>query len=741
MMTAAAAGRDWSVYDRPDLLDTVSPPDAQGERHLLLSLPGLHCASCVARVEKVFGDLGVHSEVNLAARTAEVAWTSHDAPLSRILGALDASGYAPQVLAQVPELQRPAQQQRSALRRVAVAVLGSMQVMMLAWPAYTHAGSIDPSIALLLRYAQWLFATPVVIYSGWPFFASAWRALRARMVNMDVPVAIALAVAYIVSAWRTIAGAGEMYFDTATMFVLLLGIGRYFEGRTRALASERLRVLAGQATLTAMRRGAGGIEQVPLSALRLADELVVAPGAAVPIDGVVIDAPAELDESLLTGESKPVTRRLGDRVLAGSINVGRLTITVRCTALGAATRLSQITQLLHRAQSERPAFALLSDRLAAWFIGIVLLLAAVAAWNWRDQPDVALSVALAVLVASCPCALALAVPTAFAAATSRLAAQGVLVVHARMLSRLTAVDTIVFDKTGTLTGTELNISHIVAAPGVDDQHCLAIAAALQAGGIHPIARAFARTPTRLAARNVAQMPGGGVEGDVDGERWTLGAAPTAGVDGWIVEARQTDPQLTWIALGHPSTIALFALAAKEREEAAEVIAALRASGKHIQLSSGDAAEAVTHLADRLGIAQRSARQSPEQKLARLQALRAQGRVVMAVGDGVNDAPLLGAADVAVVMPSGAALAQSSADAILIGDSLRGLPLLLEVAARTRRLIAQNLAWALAYNIAVLPLAAANLLHPWLAALGMSLSSLLVVANSLRIAPAPWRERK
>ncbi|HZP13979.1 MAG TPA: cation-translocating P-type ATPase [Nevskiaceae bacterium] len=730
---------DWAIYDRAELLDTVSPADERGRRHLLLSLPGLHCASCVARVEKVFDQLGVHGEVNLAARTAEVDWTSREAPLSRILGALEQSGYEPRVLAQVSELRRPANEQRAALRRIAIAVLGSMQVMMLAWPAYSHAGSIDASLALLLRYAQWLFATPVVIYSGWPFFASAAQALRSRMVNMDVPVALALVVAYATSAWRTMSGDGELYFDTATMFVLLLGIGRYFEGRTRAAASERLRVLAGQVTLTAMRRRDAVVEQVPVSALRVGDEVIVAPGAAIPIDGVVMDEPGELDESLLTGESKPVTRRAGDRMLAGSLNVGSGNLLMRCTAIGASTRLSQITQLLHHAQSERPAFALLSDRVAAWFIGIVLALALVGAWHWRAEPDVAISVALAVLVASCPCALALAVPAVFAASTSKLAADGVLVVHARILSRLAAVDTIVFDKTGTLTGTELRVSHIVTAPGVDDRRCLEIAAALQAGGIHPIARAFARTPTQLVARDVRQSPGAGLEGDVGGTRWSLRAA-NAVEDSWIAQAIESNPELTWIALGNPTTAALFGLAAAERGEAPEVVRALRASGREIHLLSGDAMGPVTHLADQLGIDRRAARQTPEQKLARLQALRKQGRVVMAVGDGVNDAPLLGAADVAVVMPAGAALAQSSADAILIGDSLRGLPAMFDAGAHSQKLIAQNLAWALVYNLSVLPLAAANLLHPWLAALGMSLSSLLVVANALRLAPAPWRRR-
>jgi Cu2+-exporting ATPase len=724
---------DWSVYDRPELRDSVSLPRAGKRRELLLSLDGIHCAACVGRVEKLLSAHGASARISLAAKTAEIQWAADREPLSALLRSLDDAGFAPRVLAQSAPLQAPASEQRAALIRIGIAVLGSMQVMMLAWPAYTHAQDVDPALSMLLRYAQWLFATPVVLYAGLPFFLNAWHALKAWTVNMDVPVALALAVAYGVSAARTVLDRGDVYFDSATMFVMLLAIGRYFEGRTRARASERLRVLAGQRALTAARRKSGRIEQVAIATLAIGDEVLVAPGDAVPVDGRVVGVAGELDEALLTGESRPVLRGVGDRALAGTVNVGTQMLTLRVDAVGAKTRLSQITQLLQRAQSQRPAFALLADRISGAFIVVVLVLSIAAGWFWLDSGfDTSLSVALAILVASCPCALALAVPAAFAAATSRLAAEGILVVNPRALSRLAQVDTVLFDKTGTLTSAQFQIAEVVPASDVVADECLRIAAALEAGGIHPIARAFAQVETPNAASQVTHMTGRGIGGVVRGRHYFLGAVDATGAASDLPAALLDQPHLTWLVLRSDRPLAYIGLSSPARPESRAIVGELQRAGRNVHLLSGDSAEAVRALARDIGIGTHHARQTPEQKLAHLQALQSTGRVVLAVGDGVNDAPLLGAADIAVVMPQGAALAQGSADAILIGDSLAGVPRLIEVGARVRRLIAQNIAWALLYNIAVLPLAAANMLHPWLAALGMSVSSLLVVGNALRI---------
>jgi Cu2+-exporting ATPase len=732
---AAETTADWSVYDRPALRDTVSA--ARGSaREMLVALDGMHCAACVARVERTLRGRASGVRVNLTARMVEFAWDPARTPLSGILAALDHAGFRPRVLADDAALRAQARERRAELARLGVSVILSMQVMMLAWPGYFSDAPTEPALTQLFRWSQWLLATPVVLYGGWPFFRNAWRALAQRALDMDVPVAAALAIAYLASSWHTLAGVGELWFDSATMFVAFLGAGRYLEGRTRGLATERLRRLASTQALTAHRLEGATVVDVPAADVRIEDLLEVRAGESVPVDGRLEGAAAELDESLLTGESLPVWREHGTRLLAGSLNVGALPLVLRAERVGADTHLSHVARLLHRAQSERPRFQQLADRLAGHFILAVLLLAALGAWLALERgSDAALSVALAVLVASCPCALSLAVPAAIAAASSRLAAGGALLARPEALARLRDVDTVLFDKTGTLTHQGLAIAAVRPLGGLDASRCTAIAAALERGSAHPIARAFADTPAIAVADAVTHAPGHGVAGTIDGERYALGSASLV-----QLAARDLPPHevgLTWLVLTRGATpLALFGLAAAVRPEAAAVVGALRARGCAVEMLTGDSVGAGEALAGRLGIETVRARQTAQDKLARLRALQAAGHRVLAVGDGVNDAPFLAGADVAVAMPQGAALAQARADVILLGDSLEPLPRLLDTARRAMRIARQNLAWALAYNLAVLPLAVVGALPPWLAALGMSLSSLLVVSNALRVSLEP-----
>lgn len=739
-----AAPTDWRVYDRPELLETVSFERRDGLREALVALEALHCAACVARLEKRLAGQVRALSVNLPARVVEFAWDPRAVPLSRILNTLDEAGFAPRVLAQVQDARAAIAERRAAVSRIGVAALCGMQVMMLAWRSYFVGGGDGSALDDLLRWAQWVLATPAVLYAGWPFFRGAARAFSERALNMDVPVALALAIAYLASAWRTVSGHGEIYFDSATMFVLFLSVGRFLEGRTRARAAERLRLLAESQPLSARRRTpAGGVEEVPIGRLAVGDEILVAPGEAVPVDGVLMADPAELDEALVTGESRPVRRAPGERALAGSLNAGARPLTLRVEAVGGATTLSQLARLLARAQGERPRFQQLADRLAGHFILAVLVLAALGAWfAWRHGPDAALSVALAVMVASCPCALSLAVPTAFAAASSRLAAAGVLVARPEALGRLPHIDTVLFDKTGTLTHTELTVRRIEALGDEPAGRCWELAAALENGFHHPIARALSKRGTTVVAcavRNDAQ----GVAGIVGGREYRL-CAPEQLADlpapARAILASSGAAACTWVVLAQgQGALALFGLAAAPRPEAAAVIDDLTARGLKPELLTGDAEPAARRLAHEVGIACVRARQTPADKLAYLQALQREGRRVLAVGDGLNDAPFLAAADVAVAMPQGAALAQARADVILTGGSLAGLPQLLDTARLALSRMRENLAWALLYNLAVLPLAMGGWLKPWMAALGMSLSSLLVVANALRL-PAARRSR-
>jgi Cu2+-exporting ATPase len=730
---------DWTVFDRPDLIDAISTPRAglPDAREVQLAVDGVHCASCAGRIERLLQGVASQVRVNLTAKTVEFVFVPQQATLSSIARLLDEAGFAPQVLAQDASVPGQKVRDRHVIARIGIAAIGAMQVMMLAWPLYFDAAAIDAGTTALLAWSQWLLATPVVFYSGWPFIDGAWRSLRERRLGMDVPVAASILIAYFASAARTLVGHGDLYFDAATMFVLLLGAGRYLEGRTRARAGERLRLLASRRALTALRIQDGRPFEVPISALSPGDQIQVPPGAAVPVDGILLEHAAELDESLLTGESRPVPHRGGDGVLGGSLNISPHAIRLRATGVGAQTRLAQIERLLRDAHAQRPPSQQLTDRIAAHFVlGVLILAVAAALWWWPQDSDRAISVLLAVLVASCPCALSLAVPAVRAAASSRLAASGVLLVHPDALARLTEVDTVLLDKTGTLTRSELKLvhEHILRDDGQGSPR--EIAAALEHGLSHPIAKAFKVYGNRTAGQVVLD-PNGGISGVVGGHRYWIGALPDIagpGSDAWPSSADQSG--CTWLMLrGDGGPIALFGLSAEIRPEASAVLAQLRSRGLALELVSGDSEEAVSSLARRLDFPGSRARQTPEDKLALLRTLQQQGRTVMAVGDGINDAPFLGAADVAVAMPAGAALAQARADAILIGDSLDGLVQLFELAHDARRRSVENLAWALGYNLAIIPLAMSGTLTPWIAALGMSLSSLLVVGNALRLLPA------
>ncbi|MBL6751962.1 MAG: cadmium-translocating P-type ATPase [Nevskia sp.] len=733
--------RDWTVFDRPELRPALGAEGRDG-CEVLLALDGIHCANCVARAERVLGGKAADVHVNLTARTVGFRFRPQQVRLSELLRELDRAGLEPRVLAHEEPAARAARERRLAFARIGVASICAMQVMMLAWPSYFGVRP-DHAIEQLLRWAQLAVAAPGVLWAGWPLFAAGWRAVRSGALDMNVPVALALAAAFGASALRTLAGSGDLYFDTATMFVWFLGVGRYLEGRTRARAGERLRLLAGRRALTAQRRSGGALETIPIGSLQPGDTVVVAPGDALPADGELLEVAAELDESLLTGESHPVTRQPGQAVLAGSVNGGDAPLALRVTHRGADTTLAQITRLLDLAQTRKPKVQQLADRAAGHFVAAILVFAAAGlllALLRGAGADAGLSIALAVLVASCPCALSLAVPAALAAATSRLARGGVLVTNAGALPALAAVDTVLFDKTGTLTVPRLQVGRTLCLAGLAPQECLRIAAALEHGSRHPIAAAFTVPLTApsagdgggLQAHDLRHLPGAGISGRIGDTAYWIGAAAQAGVPLPPEAAGLADDGSTVIVLTDTvRALACFALQAQLRPEARELVGELQRRGMNIEIYSGDAAEAVAAVARQLGIERYAARQSAQAKLQRLQQLQQQGATVLAVGDGLNDAPLLAAADVSAAMPQGAALTQARADLLLLGDSLGALAPALDVAQAARRRIAENLAWALGYNLVVLPLAMSGHLAPWLAAAGMSMSSLLVVGNALR----------
>jgi Cu2+-exporting ATPase len=679
----------------------------------------------------------VRASVNPATARVQVRFERERVGLGAILRAIAELGYRPHVLGSADTLEVATRERRTALKRLVVAGFGMMQVMMIAGSLYIGAtDGMDPVVREYLRVISLVMSVPVAFYSGWPFLVGAVRGLRARHFGMDLPVAVAIVGAFAMSTWNTFEGSGDVYFDSVTMFIFLLLLGRYLEMIARHRAGSTTEALLRLVPSTAVRLGAAGRERVPVAQLAAGDRVLVARGECFPADGRIVAGDTEADESLLTGESRPVPKPVGSEAIAGSLNAGQ-PVELEIGAVGQSTVLAGIVRLLERAQTERPRIARLADRAATWFVSRVLVGAAFvcAAWLYVD-PSRAFEATLAVLVATCPCALSLATPTAITAATAALARRGLLVTRADALETLAHATDVVFDKTGTLTLGRPRLERVrVLEPGLAEERALALAAALERASEHPLAHAFDGIEAS-AAFDTRVHPGRGVEGTVDGRRLRIG---TAAYVAELAGAAPSDLPEAAVLLGQSGQwLAAFTFGDAPRAEAAATVADLHALGLRARIASGDHADAVGATARQLGIDDWRARLLPEQKLAWVRELRDGGRRVLAVGDGINDAPTLRAADVSVAMGTGSSLAQASADLVALHGDLSTLGLAIRTARRTTAIVRQNLWWSAAYNVVSLPLAAFGLIPPWVAALGMSASSLLVVLNALRLSGSPGR---
>ena len=738
--TAPPAADAWTAFDRPQAQAAFVQTLANGRASAGFVVEGLRCAACAWLIERHLAPIdGVHEvRVSPATGRVQLTWQADAVRLSALLAALDALGYRPHPLP--AEARQAAQRERqTALKRLLVAGLGMMQVSSFAFAFYVAGDGLEPTVRQFLRLVSMLVALPVLLYAGRPFFAGALRGLRHRRPGMDLPVALALALAGGASVWVTFSGGQEVYFDSVVMFVFFLSVSRWFEADARARVRSVGEALAAALPASVPRLSAAGPLTVAVSELVPGDRVLVGSGAVVPADGVLVDGRTEVDEALLTGEAQPRPRQAGQALIAGSVNLGP-PVTLQVQRTGAATQLSQISHLLERAQAERPPLALQADRLAQGFITLVLLAAAAtAAYWWLAAPERWLAHTLAVLVVACPCALALATPTAFAAAAAGLARRGLLLTRGAALQGLARADTALFDKTGTLTAARAQIAATHSLDGQPAERHLAVAAALELGASHPYAQAFAPHATDLLADDRQTVPGAGVQGVVHGQQWRLGAPPFAGgADAAATTVAAPDPG-SWVGLGDGRTLAaLFRLHDPLRADAMDTLTGLRRRGLAAAIVSGDAAPAVAEVAARLNITDWQAGQTPTHKLAIIRSRQHDGKRVLMVGDGINDAPVLAGADVSVAMGGGAALAQTQADLLLLGGRLAPLLDGIDTARRTLTVVRQNLAWAALYNLLAMPLAAAGWVEPWQAALGMSLSSALVVGNSLRLLRPPRR---
>ena len=718
-------------------------------------LEGMHCAACALTIEDALRAVpGVlQADVSAATRRARVVWQPGQVKPSQWMEAVRHAGYRAMPAMDAFARDQRLRESRRALWRWLVAGFCMMQVMMYAWPAYVaQPGDLSGEMEQLLRWASWVITLPMVVFSCGPFFTSALRDIRLRRVSMDLPVALGMAITFVVSTAGTFDPAGifgkEVYYDSLTMFVFFLLTGRWLELRLRDRTAGALEAVMNRLPDSVERRAAdGSFARVATRRIGVGDTVRVLPGEAFPADGRITAGNTHADEALLTGESTPVARPVGSSVTAGSYNL-QAPVEVLVEGTGGQTRFAQIVALMESASLQKPRLAQLADRIARPFLVAVLLAAALAAaYWWPSDPGHALMVAVAVLIVTCPCALSLATPVAMLTAAGTLARHGVLVRNLQGLEALAQVDTMVFDKTGTLTRDGMALQAVHPAAGCSAQEVLALAAALARQSMHPVSRALA------AAASAQQLPLGrwqvtGLQEDaglgltatvedatgaVAARTIRLGSARHAGVANDAGGAALQVVLSEQAADGAQNELARFDLVEDLRAEASAVVQALQQDGVAVQLLSGDRRGAVQRVATQAGIAQAQGECTPQGKLAALQALQSQGHHVAMVGDGLNDGPVLAGAHVSFAFGRAVPLAQSRADFVVLGDSLALVPQTVLLARRTLRVVRQNLWWAAAYNALCVPLAVLGWMPAWLAGLGMALSSLLVVLNAARLA--------
>ena len=739
---------EWRVFDRPDMLDAFAE-SGDDTAEATVYVGKMYCAACSWLIESTLGaQAGIEAaDINPVTHRLRVRWNRDRSSLGRILGSVADLGYEPQPLAPESTTRPEVAEQRRALKRLLVASLGMMQAMMFAVGLYAgDFQGIEADMQLFLRLVSFVVTTPVVFYAARPFFAGAWRGLRRRRPGMDLPVSIAVGTAYVASTYSMLTLGEAVWFDSVAMFVFFLTLGRFLEMRARHRSIDRSTALLSVLPNTVTRIEDGVDRTVPVSQLVAGDRVKVLAGQSIPADGTLAAGRTSVDEALLTGEPRPVSRIPGDELVAGSINLDGL-IEMRVERTGGDTTLGTIHRLSERARFARPEFVQLADRIASYIVIAILLVAAAVGTYWYlAMPERAFVITLSVLVVTCPCALALATPAAFAAAGTRLAELRLLLTNGNAIEALSKATKIVFDKTGTLTeGRPVIVATQVLDSACTEDACRQIAAALEAASTHPIAAAFALDDLRQTADDCRIAIGEGVAGTVNGRRWRLGRHEFVAPGRRDHDERErrshrgvgVSPRSRWensiVYLGTDGhVVASFTLEDKVRDDARDVLKAIAALGPSLALASGDNEHAVRRTAERLGIEDYRANCSPEDKLAFLRECQQRGETVIMVGDGINDAPVLAGADASVAMAEGALLAQTNADLIMLGHSLRPLVTALRTSRQTMRIVRQNLAWAIVYNVTAVPLAALGFVPPWAAAIGMSTSSLIVVLNALRL---------
>ena len=744
------------VYDDPALQEEFVFDEGQ-DKQIQLTLEGITCAACGWLIEKQLSKVeGIKQvAVNVQERRALVTWSPFQIKLSQILSTLKRIGYVGSPFHPDEHEASYKREQKTFLKKLGLAGIMTMQVMMLMTGLYFDwFGAIELETRQYFYWVALTLTTPVVLYSGSTFYVGAAKALSARTVNMDVPVTLAIFGTYIAGIRSTVLEQGEVYFESICMFIFLLLLSRFLEHRSRHRAAQISANMMQYVPVSATKlMPDGSLTECLAKQLKIDDVVLVKPGETIPIDGVVTEGNAAVDESMLTGEFNPVRKSNNSTVYGGTVcQDGSLTIKVTQTLKNAL--VNQIVRLQASAMANKPKAAQIADNFSRYFVTAVLLISALTYGFWAYQgSDDAFWITISVLVATCPCALGLATPSALTCAMAKLNKQGILLKRADALEQITDIDTIALDKTGTLTQGKFTISNAWYADGVDSDSALSIARALESRSEHPIAKAFSHNkafnankalgdsnvhgtdnassrPTIYNVVNFTVTPGGGISGEINDTLFSMGSAQFC-----VHESQQKllkdYPSANVFLTVKGRIMAAFEVSDTLREDTQETLNIL-AKSHTLAVLSGDTQQNVDALTASLPISTAKGGLTPEQKYDAVQAMQQSGAKVMMMGDGINDAPVLASADVAIAVGNATDVAKTAADVILLGDQLLSVPALIKTAHQVKQKIRQNIGWSVGYNVLILPFAVSGLLSPWMAVVGMSLSSIIVVTNSTRL---------
>ena len=736
-----------AIFDNPQVQTEFVSVNDDSSKEAKLIIEGISCPACVWLIESRLSSLaGIsHVSVNYSTQRSRICWQESIISLSDILTAITKLGYSAQPYNHKQRELVYDNERKSQLIRLGIAGLFGMQVMMIAIALYFgEASGIEKQYRIFFHWISLILTLPVLFYSGRPLLTGAYRDIKNKRPGMDVPIALGLSIAFCSSLWSTLQNTGHVYYDSIVMFVFFILGGRYFEFMSRRKSTAYLDKVSSILPLTAVQIHLNGDQEiVELNTLSVSDQVLVKPGEVIPVDGEIYEGRSSVNESLITGESMPVTKTAGMHVIGGSTNI-ESPLFIKISEVGEHTVLSNISRIIDKASSNKPATVLLANKIVSIFIVCLLIIASLVALYWYqvDQSQW-LAITITVLVVSCPCALSLATPTAFSSAAATLMQYGIALINNDALEKIAKSDCFVFDKTGTLTKGELALIEIeITDANFNRDDVLQIATALESASEHPLAKAIGNASKNIEtirATNIENFPGQGISGDIEG-RWFIGTEQFINehCSEKVIPQQDTPDSLRKIILANDtSVIATLYFNDELRENSKSLIHYLQQQGKKIILMSGDHRSIVDLVADNLDIDKHHAELKPEDKLNNIAKLQDQGYQVCMIGDGINDAPAFAQADVAIAMTDASDITKLNADILLLNNKIESLKTMLKIVTKTNRTIQMNFTWALAYNIIALPFAIAGFITPWMAALGMSLSSLIVVINASKITTADY----